>query len=133
MIRHQNNFGQPIGFPVKQWEERSYPPRSSIRGTYCQVVSLYPEIYTEPQSISSGTEGGYRIDLKKGPQTRSINVFLPQVRKILKRRPGAYWNTCLYMQILFVWQHAGHLSISDFSNRIDKRTNLLFRCCPRSN
>jgi len=48
MKKHENDLGQPIGFPVEQWEERPRPPRSPIRGTYCQVVPLDPDIHAEP-------------------------------------------------------------------------------------
>ncbi len=37
MKKHKNKLGQEIGFPVKNWQQRARPPRTSIQGQYCRI------------------------------------------------------------------------------------------------
>jgi len=43
MGAHQNHLGQPIGFPVPDWQPRPRPPREPIDGRYCRLEALDPE------------------------------------------------------------------------------------------
>ncbi len=42
MTIYQNDLGQPIGFPIEQWEARPFPQRSTLEGRYCRVEPLDP-------------------------------------------------------------------------------------------
>jgi RimJ/RimL family protein N-acetyltransferase len=38
-----NNLGQPIGFPLPDWEPRPRPPREPMEGRYCRLEPLDPD------------------------------------------------------------------------------------------
>lgn len=42
MTLFQNELGQPVGFPVEQWEPRPLPPRTVINGRYCLIEPANP-------------------------------------------------------------------------------------------
>jgi len=42
-VNHKNTYGQPIGYPVNDWQECAFPPRSTMTGKWCRVESLVPE------------------------------------------------------------------------------------------
>jgi RimJ/RimL family protein N-acetyltransferase len=44
---HQNSFGQPIGFPVADWKECAFPPRTTMYGKWCNIEILNPEKHAE--------------------------------------------------------------------------------------
>ncbi|HUH84021.1 MAG TPA: GNAT family protein [Stellaceae bacterium] len=43
MTQQRNSFGQPIGFPLPQWQPRARPPRSAMAGRFCRLEPLDPE------------------------------------------------------------------------------------------
>ena len=43
MSEHRNSFGQPIGFPLPDWQPRKAPPRASMAGRFCRLEPLDPE------------------------------------------------------------------------------------------
>ena len=51
MNEYQNNLGQPIGFPVEDWQPRPRPPTSIMTGRYCRV---------EPMDVSAHAEELYQ-------------------------------------------------------------------------
>ena len=44
---HINHLGQPIGFPVDDWQSCPIPPRKVMTGRDCQVVPLNPEAHAK--------------------------------------------------------------------------------------
>lgn len=42
MVDH-NELGQPIGYPVPNWEPRPHPPAEEMEGRYCRVEPLQPD------------------------------------------------------------------------------------------
>jgi RimJ/RimL family protein N-acetyltransferase len=40
---HQNELGQPVGFPLPQWKAPEHPPRTPLIGRYCRLEPLDPE------------------------------------------------------------------------------------------
>ena len=38
-----NELGQPIGFPVEDWEARAQPARTGMAGRFCRVEPLDPD------------------------------------------------------------------------------------------
>ena len=42
-MNHKNSYGQPIGYPVNDWQECAFPTRSTMTGKWCRVESLVPE------------------------------------------------------------------------------------------
>lgn len=40
MIQHRNEYGQPVGFPVKDWVAPPLPPREVLTGRYCRLEPL---------------------------------------------------------------------------------------------
>ena len=43
MLSNQfNELGQPIGFPMADWQTRPFPPRATLEGKYCLVEPLNP-------------------------------------------------------------------------------------------
>ncbi len=51
MSEYQNHLGQPIGFPIQDWQQRPRPPLTSITGLYCRV---------EPLNIEAHARGLYQ-------------------------------------------------------------------------
>jgi len=47
MSEYQNSLGQPIGFPLEDWNERPRPPLSTITGKYCKVEPLDVDVHAE--------------------------------------------------------------------------------------
>jgi RimJ/RimL family protein N-acetyltransferase len=45
MTEHRNYFGQPIGFPLPEWQPRSPPPRTAMAGRFCRLEPLDPECH----------------------------------------------------------------------------------------
>lgn len=45
MNEYRNKLGQPIGAPMEGWRERPPPPRSALKGRYCNVEPLYPRVH----------------------------------------------------------------------------------------
>ncbi len=43
MREHENNLGQPIGYPVPGWSTRVRPPRTVMEGRFCRIEPLDPE------------------------------------------------------------------------------------------
>ena len=40
MATYENEHGQPIGFPVTDWQPPPVPPREVMRGTFCRLEPL---------------------------------------------------------------------------------------------
>ncbi len=43
MENNQNQFGQPIGFPVKDWKIPPFPPKTEMSGEWCRIEPLQIE------------------------------------------------------------------------------------------
>ena len=43
MTEHRNSLGQPIGFPLPDWQPRPAPPRTAMTGRLCRLEPLDPE------------------------------------------------------------------------------------------
>jgi len=65
---HTNAFGQPIGFPLPDWQARPLPGRSPLQGQYCRVEPLTvdhaPDLFAAYQADASGQMWTY---LSYGP------------------------------------------------------------------
>ena len=42
-MSHKNSYGQPISFPITDWQECALPPRFAMLGKRCRVEILVPE------------------------------------------------------------------------------------------
>lgn len=47
MTDHRNPFGQPIGFPVPDWQPPPPPPREPMAGRYCRVEPIDPDRHAQ--------------------------------------------------------------------------------------
>ena len=47
MAEHRNHLGQPIGFPVDDWQRSAPPPRTAMSGRYCRVEPIDPARHAE--------------------------------------------------------------------------------------
>ena len=43
MSAHSNHLGQPVGFPVPDWEPPPRPPRDAIDGRYCGLELFHAD------------------------------------------------------------------------------------------
>jgi len=43
MSKNQNKLGQPIGFPVENWQACAWPPRISVDGRSCRIEPYDPD------------------------------------------------------------------------------------------
>jgi RimJ/RimL family protein N-acetyltransferase len=46
-MSHQNDLGQPIGFPVPDWKPPPVPPRETMQGRYCRLEPLSPDLHAK--------------------------------------------------------------------------------------
>lgn len=47
MTAQQNNLGQPVGFPVQDWQPCQHPPRTEMSGHYCRLEMLDVDVHSE--------------------------------------------------------------------------------------
>lgn len=47
MENETNELGQPIGFPVNNWQTCAWPPRSSIEGSSCRIEAYDPDKHNQ--------------------------------------------------------------------------------------
>ena len=66
---HGNQLGQPIGFPVPDWQPRQRPPQTPMDGQYCRVLSFDPERHARDlyDANSDDAEGRMWSYLPFGP------------------------------------------------------------------
>ena len=48
MATYKNQHGQPIGFPVTDWQQPPVPPREVMRGTFCRLEPLSKNQHARP-------------------------------------------------------------------------------------
>ena len=56
MNQHQNNLGQPIGFPIKEWKARPRPPVTVMTGKYCRVEPMNINAHSEALYLAYGND-----------------------------------------------------------------------------
>ena len=71
MSDHKNNLGQPIGFPLENWQACQAPPRSTMHGTYCDLEPLNTAKHAKDlfHAYAQDTEGVIWTYLPYGPFT----------------------------------------------------------------
>jgi RimJ/RimL family protein N-acetyltransferase len=69
MSAHVNQLGQPIGFPVPNWQPRPRPPHHPIDGTFCRLEMLDPDQHCGDlfDAYAQDTEGRLWTYLPYGP------------------------------------------------------------------
>jgi RimJ/RimL family protein N-acetyltransferase len=69
MNQRVNEFGQPIGAPIPNWEPRPLPARRALDGRYARLEPLDPVTHAEPlfEAISLDEEGRRWTYLPYGP------------------------------------------------------------------
>lgn len=60
MNEYQNNLGQPIGFPVEDWQARPRPPTSIMTGRYCRVEPMDVRAHAEALYQAYGNDQNQR-------------------------------------------------------------------------
>jgi hypothetical protein len=45
MQHHNNNLGQPIGFPILNWKSPELPSGEPMEGRFCRLERLNPNIH----------------------------------------------------------------------------------------
>jgi RimJ/RimL family protein N-acetyltransferase len=66
---HTNPLGQPVGFPVPNWEPRPRPPRTALEGRYCRIEPFDPERHAADlfEAFAEETEGRLWTYMAYGP------------------------------------------------------------------
>jgi hypothetical protein len=69
MSTHANHLGQPIGFPVSDWQPRPRPPRSAIDGRFCRLEPFDAERHAADlfAAYSEDAQGRIWTYLPNGP------------------------------------------------------------------
>ena len=62
----QNELGQPIGFPMAEWQPCVHPPRTVLSGQYCRVEPLNADKHAEDLFAAFA-----------GPENDSLWTYLP--------------------------------------------------------
>ncbi|KAL4146338.1 hypothetical protein PRNP1_012203 [Phytophthora ramorum] len=67
-----NEFGQPVGFSLEDWNPPPFPPHKTLRGQYCQLepltVSHTPDLWEAQSEDANGARWTY---MPYGPFTSS--------------------------------------------------------------
>jgi RimJ/RimL family protein N-acetyltransferase len=68
-MKYKNELGQPVGFPVKEWREADFPPKTNMAGRYCEIVPLDVDAHAESlfNSFAKDTENKNWTYLPYGP------------------------------------------------------------------
>ena len=69
MSEQTNELGQPIGFAMADWQARSRPPRTTMKGRYCRVEAINVETHAADlfEAFSADREGRIWTYLAYGP------------------------------------------------------------------
>jgi len=69
MEEYKNDLGQPIGFPISDWQACERPPQTIMRGNYCRVETLDIDKHAEDLYQAFGTDKDHSnwTYLMKGP------------------------------------------------------------------
>jgi RimJ/RimL family protein N-acetyltransferase len=59
-MEFENQFGQPIGFPLPHWTPRPRPPRTAMPGRYCMVEPLNPAKHAQELFEANTADKGGR-------------------------------------------------------------------------
>jgi RimJ/RimL family protein N-acetyltransferase len=106
-----NRFGQPIGFPVPNWEARPWPPRTALEGRYCRIEPFDPERHTTDlfDAFAQEPEGRLWTYMPYGPfpSFESFRDFMrghfcgpdPLCHAIAEQRSGRAAGVASYMRI----------------------------------
>jgi RimJ/RimL family protein N-acetyltransferase len=57
---HDNELGQPIGFPLPGWKEPPRPPRTAMAGRYCRIEPIDPARHAEDLYRANGRDPSNR-------------------------------------------------------------------------
>jgi RimJ/RimL family protein N-acetyltransferase len=111
MSTHANHLGQPIGFPVSDWQPRPRPPRSAIDGRFCRLEPFDAERHAADlfAAYSEDAQGRIWTYLPNGPFA-SFELFRklmqghfsgedPLCHVILDRASGRAAGMASYMRI----------------------------------
>lgn len=60
MTQHLNEYGQPIGFPVRDWTAPPLPPRTILTGRFCRLEPLDPDRHAEQLHAANSLEADGR-------------------------------------------------------------------------
>ena len=60
MTKYKNHLGQPIGFPVQEWQVRSRPSLSNMTGQYCRLEPLNINTHVEELYQAYGNDQDQR-------------------------------------------------------------------------
>ena len=61
MTEHKNRLGQPIGFPVPDWQARDRPPKTVMAGRTCRVEPIDPDRHAADLHAANTTDKEGRI------------------------------------------------------------------------
>ena len=94
--QHQNELGQPVGFPIDEWNAAANPPRTAMAGRSCRLEPLDPSRHAQQlyESISASPDEGNWTYLPYGPMStfEEFNHWLTSGmragRSTLLRHPG---------------------------------------------
>jgi RimJ/RimL family protein N-acetyltransferase len=69
MTQHLNHLGQPVGFPLPDWQACSRPPRTAMEGRFCRIEPLNIERHAAElyAANSEDVEGRMWTYLATGP------------------------------------------------------------------
>jgi RimJ/RimL family protein N-acetyltransferase len=56
MTEHRNSIGQPVGFPLRDWQARPRPPRVPMEGRFCRLEPLDPERHAVELFAANGED-----------------------------------------------------------------------------
>ncbi|MBL4773539.1 MAG: GNAT family N-acetyltransferase [Alcanivoracaceae bacterium] len=80
MKQQQNNTGEAIGFPVKNWQKCSRPPQTDMIGRYCRLSPLDIDKHAKPlyQAYAQDSDAQNWTYLSYGPfsDIKSFRIWL---------------------------------------------------------
>ncbi len=111
MTEHTNDLGQPIGFPLPDWQPTSPPPRAPMEGRTCRVEPIDPERHAADLHEANMSDSENRIwtYLGYGPFTTLAKYRAwmekdclgddPMFHAIIDKASGKATGVATYMRI----------------------------------
>lgn len=144
-MQHTNSLGQPIGFPVKGWQERPRPPATAMSGRYCTLVPLDSDKHTQQlyQAYAKDPDQHNWTYLPYGPFTdfASYRSWLeenccdddPMFHTVLDNNTGKAVGVASYLRINPTMGviEIGHIHFSPLMQRTPMATEAMYQMMRR--
>lgn len=140
MSAYRNELGQPIGFPLPDWQPRAFPPRAPLDGRYCRLEPLSAGAHAQQLFAANSADRENRIwtYLPYGPFERLEDYIAwvermaaeedPQFYAILDKARAEAVGVASYLRIqpAVGVAEAGHINFSPLLARTPAASEAMY-------